>query len=82
MENFVAVAVAVIVSAPAFLAWRSSQNIRKDVATNHGMRPGEYLELIAGDINALKDQLTAHTLEDHKNFTELRKAIHTGPTDE
>lgn len=65
---------------------RETKALRADVATNHGMRPGEYLEKIHAEVANIKslvvqsalhtaslaDQLADHTISDAVNFEELR----------
>lgn len=40
---------------------------RRAMKTNHGKRPGEYLEMVA----ELKADLAAHTIQDADNFSKL-----------
>lgn len=57
---------AVIGIVPATLVWRDARAarnearaMRADIATNHGLRPGEYLELISANVNDLHDTVAA-----------------------
>lgn len=71
----------------AFLAARRSGQTKAQVETNHGKRPGEYLELIADlvdsmknaatseDVKALHAVLADHTRADAENFEALQSAI-------
>jgi len=45
-------------SVSALAAWRSSKRLRSDMHTNHGKRPGEYLELTADIHKLLVDHIT------------------------
>lgn len=89
----VSIIVAVIAVSPA---WYEARKSRKQseatavaIATNHGKRPGEYLELIAAGVNDLREgqdevraevadlraTLGAHTESDAVNFAFLFAAI-------
>lgn len=89
-------AAAVTASGAAAVAWvqtrkarRSTDNLRADIATNHGMRPGEYLEQIHAEVADIRSlvvlsaqeqarvaaELAAHTIADTDNFGELRRLL-------
>lgn len=71
----------------AYLSARRSGETKTQVETNHGKRPGEYIELIADlvdiakggatkeDVQALHGALTEHTKADAENFEALRSSI-------
>lgn len=91
----------------AYLSYRAAREARlgraelkSDVAdvaamvtTNHGKRPGEYLEQIADlrtevgllahqvdrSMSLVFDKLVEHTAQDAENFAALREAIGRGP---
>ena len=92
-----AVIVAVFGSITGFFAWRASvhsKGTRDDIQTNHGKRPGEYLEMSAdipeiamrvSNIEAeqakVAQELAAHTIQDATNFGLLTKLMLTAKQD-
>lgn len=60
------------------IANRRTKNLQSDLQTNHGKRPGEYLEMIH-DVREsqldLKKALIEHTEQDSQRFEELAALI-------
>lgn len=64
---------------------RHVKGVRRDLETNHGKRPGEYLEMVAdvkvgqdivsAQLSNLTAHLVAHAELDAKNFKELRELL-------
>ena len=85
-ENFaialLGAGVTLVVSLVALFGQLAS--IKASVKTNHGKRPGEYLEMIAELLEGqgeIKAQLDAHTTQDAERFDELTERLDelTGP---
>jgi len=85
MEGFLQGLAAVIAAVAAMRAASHAKQGRKDTATNHGKRPGEYLEMVAEirdgqdamttEMSALARLIAEHTIQDAQNFAELRMLI-------
>lgn len=69
-----AVVIALAGAVTGFFSWRASvhsKSTRDDLQTNHGKRPGEYLEMI----QEVRKDLANHTLQDAENFDRLSEHI-------
>lgn len=73
---------AMFVAIPATIAAWSSLTNGRAMKTNHGKRPGEYLEEGAiaavethSRIGDLEHALTAHMVSDNENFTQIRQML-------
>lgn len=65
-------------SVAAFAAVVSARRARQthaEVRTNHGLRAGEYLELVSANILDLKTSLDDHTANDTEQFEALQRQI-------
>lgn len=60
-EVIVALVAAIPATIAALAARRQARKTHAEVATNHGRRPGEYLELIHADIQHLKELSEQHS---------------------
>jgi hypothetical protein len=73
--------IAIFGTVASFFAWRASVHSKGtniNIQTNHGKRPGEYLEMVAENlerINDIGEQLAAHTEQDGENFREIARMI-------
>lgn len=44
-------------------AWRKSKAVQVEIKTNHGMRAGEYIELIHSDVQELRTLMIQHVTD-------------------
>lgn len=66
----------VLTSVPATIAalaaWRSSRSTNKKIQTNHGKRPGEYLEEIHTEVVESRRDLREHIVKDERVWEYLQ----------
>jgi len=65
----------VLVAIPATIAAAASLHNARKIRTNHGSTIGEHVENQGEAVAALTEDLAAHTAQDQRNFSEIRKAL-------